>query len=136
MSPHRTSLRARLPHVLVLAALTLVSGAGVAHAQGGADEPPYPRPEFACQKGEFCTWSGDFYAGGITRFDLRNTNPDECVPLPAGVSGRSFASRIDRHVTVYQDRECATEGDFSTYPGPGTFVPQAPYVVRAVQIWN
>lgn len=89
-----------------------------------------------CEQGEFCLWSDPEYAGTIERLDLRNTNPEECRPLPDGFEARAFANRIDRHVTVYQDRDCATEGDFSTFPGPGTFVPRSPYVVRAVQIWN
>ncbi|MFC7613083.1 hypothetical protein ACFQV2_05050 [Actinokineospora soli] len=39
-------------------------------------------------------------------------------------------------MTVYQSPECATEGEFDTYPGKGTYVPCAPFVVRAVQIWS
>lgn len=135
MSRHAFRLRTRMPRVLALAAVALACATGTAHAAAG--DPPRPAPpEFACQQGEFCVWPGEFYQGQITRMDLRNTNPDECVPLPAGVQARSFAHRIDRHVTVYQDADCATEGDFSTFPGPGTFVPQTPYVVRAIQIWN
>lgn len=130
----------RLPRVLVLTTLGLVLGSGVAQAgatvAATANEPRSGYPGFACEKGEFCGWSEEFHRGDIVRMDLRNTNPDECVPLPDGMEARSFATRIERHVTVYQDAECSTEGDFSTYPGPGTFVPQAPYVVRAIQIWN
>lgn len=128
------ALRSRLPRTLLLAAATLLCGTGTAMAEPA--HAPTERPEFACQKGEFCTWSEEFYTGPHTRFDLRNVNPEECVPLPEGVEGHSFGNRIDRHVTVYQDRHCATEADFSTFPGPGTFVPRAPYVVRAIQIWE
>lgn len=129
--------RPRLPQVLLLAALALVAGSGAAYANTGpSDGPPTPRPEYWCEQGEFCTWTGDLYSGEITRFHLRNTNPEECTPLPEGVSAHSLANRIDRHVTVYQDRECATEADFTTYPGPGTFVHEAPFVVRAVQLWS
>ncbi|WP_199430091.1 peptidase inhibitor family I36 protein [Qaidamihabitans albus] len=130
MSRHVPVRGGRVSRVLLLAALGLLCGAGTAGAAGA------PPPEFACAKGEFCTWSEEFYNGSITRFDLRTTNPGECVPLPEGAEGHSFGNRIDRHVTVYQDEHCATEGDFSTFPGPGTFVPQAPYLVRAVQIWD
>ncbi len=104
----------------------------VAHAEGAAR----PRGASACETGEFCLWSEADYGGTLVRLDLRNTNPEECRPLPDGMTARSFSNLIDRHVTVYQDAHCSTEADFSTYPGPGTFVPRSPYVVRAVQIWN
>ncbi|MFC4000251.1 peptidase inhibitor family I36 protein [Prauserella oleivorans] len=133
MARRLSALRSSVPRVLAIATLGALCTTGIAQAEPSSKPQP---PEFACEKGEFCTWTGEFYSGQITRFDLRGTNPEECVPLPEGVDARSFGSRIERHVTVYQDRECSTEGDFSTYPGPGTFVPQAPYVVRAIQIWN
>lgn len=134
MTQHSRSLRHRLPRVLVLTALALLTGTGAASAQQ-ADAPPAP-PGMDCEQGEFCTWSSEFHIGEITRHDLRTTNPEECVPLPDAVDAKSFGNRTDRYVTAYQDRGCATEGDFSTYPGDGTFVPQAPFVVRAIQIWN
>jgi membrane-associated PAP2 superfamily phosphatase len=119
-------LRARLPHLLVLAALGLLTSVGTAHA---ASDP-------GCQKGEFCLWSTDDYGGGIQRFDLRTANPGECIPLPEGFAGSSFANLLTRDVTVYQSEECSTEGDFVTYPGGGTFVPDAPFLVRGIQIWE
>ncbi|RBM17374.1 hypothetical protein DI005_22030 [Prauserella sp. PE36] len=134
MSRRFSVLSRRVPKALLLATLGMLCAAGVAQADVGGQQPS--PPGFACEPGEFCAWTGEFYGGQITRFDLRGTNPEECVPLPEGVDARSFANRLERQVTVYQDRHCATEGDFSTYPGPGTFVPQAPYVVRAIQIWN
>ncbi|UOX89542.1 peptidase inhibitor family I36 protein [Amycolatopsis sp. FBCC-B4732] len=122
-------LRSRLPQLLVLAVLGLLTSTGVAQA---ASPPPDP----ACQKGEFCLWSADAYGGESQRFDLRTANPGECIPLPEGFAGSSFANLMSRDVTVYQDEECSTEGDFITYPGGGTFVPNAPFLVRAVQIWE
>ncbi|MCP2253299.1 hypothetical protein LY13_002049 [Prauserella aidingensis] len=120
-SPHRTSS----------------SAASTATAGPGSDEPPQPQhPEFACNSGEFCAWQEEFYGGKLQRFDLRNTHTEQCVALDNAMEAHAFATRMERHVTVYQDRECATHADFSTYPGPGTFVPQAPYVVRAIQIWE
>lgn len=123
-------LRAHLPRMLALTASCLIVGSGVAQA---STTPP---PEFACLKGEFCSWTDEFYSGQITRLDLRTANPSECVPLPATFDGRAFANRMDRMITVYQGRDCSTEGDFTTYPGGGTFVPQAPFVARAIQIWE
>ncbi|MGK3202471.1 peptidase inhibitor family I36 protein [Amycolatopsis sp. MEPSY49] len=118
--------RARLPHLLILAALGLLTSVGTAQAAPGP----------GCQKGEFCLWSANDYGGEISRFDLRTTNPGECIPLPEGFAGSSFANLLTRDVTVYQSEECSTEGDFVTYPGGGTFVPDAPFLVRGIQLWE
>lgn len=119
-------LRARLPYLLVLATVGLLTGVGTAQAASGP----------GCQKGEFCLWSANDYGGEISRIDLRTANPGECIPLPEGFAGASFANLMTRDVTVYQDDECSTEGDFVTYPGGGTFVPDAPFLVRGIQIWE
>ncbi|GAA1218102.1 peptidase inhibitor family I36 protein [Prauserella alba] len=113
-----------------------------AHSAAPASASPSPgsehphHPEFACNSGEFCAWQEEFYGGKLQRFDLRNTQTEQCVTLDDAMEAHSFVTRMERHVTVYQDSECATQADFSTYPGPGTFVPQAPYVVRAIQVWE
>jgi hypothetical protein len=122
-------LRARLPHLLVLAALGLLTSVGTAQAAPAQADP-------GCQKGEFCLWSTGDYGGEAQRFDLRTANPGECIPLPEGFAGSSFANLLTRDVTVYQSEECSTEGDFVTYPGGGTFVPDAPFLVRGIQIWE
>jgi hypothetical protein len=122
-------LRARLPHVLILAVFGLLTSAGVAQAATTQADP-------ACQKGEFCVWPSDGYGGEAQRFDLRTANPEECIPLPAGFDGSSFVNRMSRDVTVYQSEECTTEGDFITYPGGGTYVPDAPFLIRAIKIWE
>ena len=111
--------------VIVMAWL-LVSANPVAAA-------PEPQP---CERGEFCLWPEEGYKGEVLRVALENTNPGECAPLPEGFDARSFANRTKRPITVYQGRDCSTEAEFDTYPGGGTFVPQAPYVVRGVQIWE
>jgi hypothetical protein len=89
-----------------------------------------------CERGEFCLWPAEQYQGDIHRVDLHTANTGECLPLPETVDARSFANRTARPVTVYQGRDCSTEGEFATYPGGGTFVPEAPYLVRGVQIWD
>jgi hypothetical protein len=134
MSRRILNLRSRLPKVLLLATVGLLSSAGI--AQATTENPVQQPPEFACQQGEFCAWTGEFYSDQIQQIDLRTANPEECVPLPDDFDGQSFANRSDRLVTVYQDRDCSTEGDFTTYPGGGTFVPQAPFVARAIEIWD
>ncbi|MCA1655707.1 MAG: peptidase inhibitor family I36 protein [Pseudonocardiaceae bacterium] len=113
--------------IAVLVAATLVAGATSVAAE------PDPQP---CERGEFCLWPEESYVGDIFRVALENANPEECVPLPEGFDARSFVNRTKRPVTVYQGRDCAAEAEFDTYPGGGTFVPAAPYLVRGVQIWD
>lgn len=113
--------------VMAMVGLGLVAGVGSAGAEA---------TKARCERGEMCLWAGDGYSGEVVRISLENTNPEECVPLPEGFGARSFANRMSRDVTVYQGRQCSTEGEFDTYPGGGTYVPEAPYVVRAVQIWE
>ncbi|OLT47013.1 hypothetical protein BJF85_00830 [Saccharomonospora sp. CUA-673] len=132
---HRTALPAVLLGLATTIGIAAPAGAA-ASENAGPGANPANSPEFDCNVGEFCAWDGQFYNGQMQRFDLSDTHTEKCVALPHGMEAHSFATRMERHVTVYQDRHCATEGDFSTYPGPGTFVPQAPYVVRAVQIWE
>lgn len=147
------SLRSRALRTVLLAVgigMVLGSGATTAGATEHSTRPvtaalsaespveaKAPVGEAECEPGEFCLWERADYRGEILRLDLRNANPNECIPLPEGFVGRSFANRTaDRHVTVYQGRDCSTEGDFTTYPGGGTFVPQAPFVVRGIQVWG
>lgn len=121
--------RLYLPKALVLAALGLLTAGGIAEAETGT--PPVGN---GCGQGEFCAWTEDFYGGSVQFLDLRTANPGECIPL--GGDTRSFVNLLDRDVTVYQGEDCSTEGDFTTYPGGGTYVPHAPFVVRAIQIWD
>jgi Peptidase inhibitor family I36 len=115
--------------------VTVVAAAGAALATGTGIAAAAAAPA-GCERGEFCVWPDEDYGGAPVRVALANANPGECVPLAEGADGRSFVNRTKRPVTVYQGRDCSTEGEFATYPGGGTFVPEAPYVVRAVQIWE
>lgn len=128
-----STLRAHLPKVFIFAVLGLLGGAGVAQAD---PTPPGGRPEFACEQGEFCTWKGEFYSETMQRLDLRMVSPGDCLALPDNTEGRSFANRLDREVTVYQDGDCGAEGDFVTYPGHDTFAPRSPFAVRSIEIWE
>ncbi|MGQ0838245.1 peptidase inhibitor family I36 protein [Actinokineospora sp.] len=119
----RTTLRAAL--LAVLAIVALLGGTTAATADPAR-----------CDRGELCLWSASAYRGDLIRVSLSTTNPDECVPVPSGLDARSFANLLRRPVTVYQSAECATEGEFDTYPGGGTYVPYAPFVVRGLQIWQ
>ncbi|WP_367130635.1 peptidase inhibitor family I36 protein [Saccharothrix sp. HUAS TT1] len=111
--------------VLALTAGTLTTG-------GTAVGQPAP----ACDRGEFCVWSGAGYTGDVHRLDLESANPRECIPLPAGFTARSFVNNLTRDTSVYQRETCSTESEFTTYPGKGTYVPDAPFVVRAIQVWE
>lgn len=109
---------------LLLAATTL-SSTPAAYAAAGVQ----------CDRGEFCAWAKANYGGTALRHNLETANPGECVPLGELVA-RSFANRLTKDVTVYQGDTCSTEAEFSTYPKGGTYVPDAPFVVRAIQIWE
>ncbi|MDQ3402461.1 MAG: peptidase inhibitor family I36 protein [Actinomycetota bacterium] len=108
----------------IVTALVMIGGATVATA-----DPNH------CDHGEFCLWGETYFGGEALRLSLSSVNAGECVPLPPTLDGRSLVNLMNKHVTVYQSRECATEGEFDTYPGGGTYVPAAPFVVRAIQIY-
>jgi len=116
--------------VRIVAVVAMVV-AGLVGAGGVAGAVPV-----SCERGEFCVWRGEAFAGAGYRVSLETVNTGECVPLPEGFVGRSFANRMSRPVTVYQGRDCSTEGEFDTYPGGGTYVPEAPFIVRALQVWE
>lgn len=118
--------------VLAAAASMFFSGSADAATDSGRTVPT----KASCDNGEFCTWQKADYGGKIHRIDLRSVNAGECIPLTLTTDGRAFANRTSRDITVYQGRDCSTEADFTTYPGHGTYVPDAPFVVRAIQIWE
>jgi len=112
----------------LIAALVITAGAvassGIAVAQS----------DKSCDKGEFCVWAGPDYTGAVQRLDLESANPGECIQL--AVVGRSFTNRLSRDASVYQRESCSTEAEFTTYPKHGTYVPDAYFVIRAVEVWG
>ncbi|MFE0648081.1 peptidase inhibitor family I36 protein [Streptomyces sp. NPDC059534] len=120
------------------------SAARAASAAGATPEVPaaraYAAPSGtvlgACGPGRLCLWSKPDFKGRAQTHELATTDLDSCVALPAGTSAQSLANRTGRPVTTYQSAECAEVGEFETYPGRGTWVPQAPYEVRAFKIWE
>ena len=129
--PHRARLRC--VGALALAASVLVTVA----TPSASAVPDVQIAAGACAPGQICFWAAPAFADSPAAvFELATADVESCVSLPEGVDARSFANRMDRYVTMYQSRECATEGDFGTYPGDGVFVPEVPYVVRAFQIWE
>lgn len=90
----------------------------------------------ACGPGRLCLWSKPDFKGRTQSHELATTELDSCVALPPGTSAQSLANRTGRPVTTYQSAECAETGEFETYPGKGTWVPQTPYEVRAFKLWE
>ncbi|KQX53702.1 hypothetical protein ASE09_07820 [Streptomyces sp. Root66D1] len=89
-----------------------------------------------CGPGRLCLWSRPDFKGRAQTHELATIDIDSCVALPAGTSAQSLANRTGRPVTTYQSAECAETGEFETYPGRGTWVPQTPYEVRAFKLWE
>ncbi|MGA5194665.1 peptidase inhibitor family I36 protein [Streptomyces exfoliatus] len=89
-----------------------------------------------CGPGRLCLWAKPDFKGRAQTHELATTDIDSCVALPPGTSAQSLANRTGRPVTTYQSAECAEAGEFETYPGRGTWVPQTPYEVRAFKLWE
>ncbi|WP_329318482.1 peptidase inhibitor family I36 protein [Streptomyces sp. NBC_01262] len=118
----RHVLNAATAAVLVLAAAA-PAAAAPAPASASGD----------CSPGELCLWAKPGYGGSRTVHELADTDVNSCVPLPEGTTAKSFVNRTRKLVTTYQSRECATEGDFVTFPS-GTWVPESRHTIRAFQI--
>jgi peptidase inhibitor family I36 len=89
-----------------------------------------------CAAGELCLWEKGNFKGARQAHELSGTDIESCVPLPPGTTAQALANRTGRPVTTYQSAECEETGEFDTYPGGGTWVPQSPYGVRAFKIWE
>ncbi|MFC8507478.1 peptidase inhibitor family I36 protein [Streptomyces sp. NPDC057411] len=90
----------------------------------------------ACGPGQLCLWPKADFKGKAQTHELASVDIESCVALPAGTTAQALANRTGRPVTTYQSAECAETGEFETYPGRGTWVPQTPYQVRAFKIWE
>lgn len=90
----------------------------------------------ACGPGELCLWRKADFRGARQTYELFRTEIQNCVPLPPGTDAQSLVNRLGRPVTTYQSDECEETGEFQTYPGDGTWVPQSPYRVRAFKVWE
>ncbi|WP_405569429.1 peptidase inhibitor family I36 protein [Streptomyces sp. NBC_01167] len=89
-----------------------------------------------CGAGQLCLWAKADFKGARQTHELAGLDVDSCVPLPTGTAAESLANRTGRPVTTYQSQECAETGEFETYPGSGTWLPQSPYRVRAFKVWE
>ncbi|MEU2111787.1 peptidase inhibitor family I36 protein [Streptomyces sp. NPDC019507] len=130
-----------------LAALCLLAPASPASPASPAGPAPAtrtaqavraaPQPRLGgCAPGELCLWAKPGFTGARHVHELSGIDIESCVPLPAGAGAQALANRTGRPVTAYQSAECAETGEFETYPGGGTWVPQTPYRVRAFKVWE
>lgn len=90
----------------------------------------------ACGPGQLCLWPKADFKGRAQIHELASVDIESCIALPAGAAAQALANRTGRPVTTYQSAVCAETGEFETYPGRGTWVPQTPYQVRAFKIWE
>ena len=96
-----------------------------------------PEAGSTCDAGSFCAWAAENYAGKVARLSLETVSGTSiCVPLPEKLVARSLANLMTKDVSVYESASCATEAEFTTYPKGGTYVPRAPFVVRAIEVWE
>ncbi|MEV0490760.1 peptidase inhibitor family I36 protein [Streptomyces atratus] len=89
-----------------------------------------------CGAGQLCLWEKPGFTGARQIHELSTIDIESCVPLPPAGKVQALANRTGRPVTTYQSAECAETGEFETYPGGGTWVPQSPYQVRAFKVWE
>lgn len=89
-----------------------------------------------CDTGQLCLWPKKDFRGARQAYELAGVDVESCVVLPAGTAATALANRTGRPVTTYQSAECAETGEFETYPGGGTWVPESPYRVRAFKVWE
>ncbi|MFC8899245.1 peptidase inhibitor family I36 protein [Streptomyces cinereoruber] len=122
--------------VLAVLLLTALPASATATATPAAKSAASGPKLGACGPGKLCLWPKPDFKGRARTHELATTDVDSCVALPAGTSAQSLANRTGRPVTTYQSAECEETGEFETYPGKGTWVPQTPYEVRAFKIWE
>lgn len=127
----RTTTPATLLTAATLAAATVLLPAAAPAADAAAAVS-----RGACGPGELCLWGKPDYRGARQTHELFRTVIQDCVPLPPGTDAQSLVNRIGRPVTTYQSDECDESGEFETYPGDGTWIPQSPHRVRAFKVWE
>ncbi|WP_409062655.1 peptidase inhibitor family I36 protein [Streptomyces sp. SYP-A7185] len=141
-------MRTTLPTTFAVTALaTVILAPTQAGAMAPATQAGLPTPaKYAgaaapptladCGPGELCLWGKAKFKGARHTYELSAIDIESCVALPEGGSAQALANRTGRPVTTYQSAECAETGEFDTYPGGGTWVPESPYRVRAFKVWE
>ncbi|QHC21269.1 peptidase inhibitor family I36 protein [Streptomyces sp. GS7] len=133
---HTTALVTGLAALAAVLVAPAALGAPAAYAAGAARTAGHPATSGDCSAGQLCLWPKADFGGRRQTYELSDTEIESCVSLPKGVTAAAFANRTGRPVTTYQSAECAETGEFDTYPGGGSWVPKAPYQVRAFKLWE
>ncbi|MEV6316215.1 peptidase inhibitor family I36 protein [Streptomyces sp. NPDC051776] len=126
---------ALLPSAFVTAASAAPTASVASTAFAAPSAAAAPRLG-GCEAGQLCLWQKDSFGSRRLTYELSQIDIESCVRLPRGIAAASLANRTGRPVTTYQSAECAETGEFETYPGGGTWVPQSPYQVRAFKVWE
>ncbi|MET9804644.1 peptidase inhibitor family I36 protein [Streptomyces sp. NPDC006368] len=128
-----------LTAALTVGALGTFGPAAVPASAASASAAPAaaaPQGLGPCGAGQLCLWPKQDFRGARKAYELTGVDVESCVPLPEGMTATALANRTGRPVTTYQSAECAETGEFETYPGGGTWVPESPYQVRAFKVWE
>lgn len=96
----------------------------------------FPTGDIDCPDGLLCYWPQPGFPGTPRTIDPGRTPHGRCVTLAFRDEARSFVNNTGKPATLYQGGHCSPDGAFATYPGGGTYVPDAPFVARAVEIWE
>ncbi|WP_043264192.1 peptidase inhibitor family I36 protein [Streptomyces sp. CT34] len=131
---HTTALVTGLAALTAVLVTPAALGAPAAHAADAGTG--HTAASGDCSAGQLCLWPKADFGGKRQSYELSDTEIETCVPLPKGVTAAALANRTGHPVTAYQSAECAETGEFDTYPGGGSWVPRAPYQVRAFKVWE
>lgn len=126
----------RAPFEVAAFRITPRPAAGATGPAAHVTRPHFPTADTGCPRDRLCYWPEAGFPGKPRVLDPGELPHGRCFSLPHGDEGRSFVNHTAGFVTLYQGGHCSTNGEFRTYPGRGTYVPDAPYVVRAVEIWG
>lgn len=110
--------------------------AAAAHQRQERTDAGFPTRDIGCTSGRFCYWPEPDFPGKPRVLNLSGEAGGVCIPFAFDDEARAFVNNSHYHVTLYQDGHCGTNGEFRTYPGGGTYVPESPYVVRAIEVWK
>ncbi|MFF9347339.1 peptidase inhibitor family I36 protein [Streptomyces sp. NPDC014734] len=130
------AVTAAVPQTAARSAHAAAPTASARLANPPATARPAPVRLGSCAGGQLCLWAKPDFTGARQIHELSTIDIESCVPVPAGGRVQSLANRTGRPVTTYQSEKCAETGEFETYPGGGTWLPQSPYQVRAFKIWE
>lgn len=126
-------MRTNMPATATATVAAALAAVILAPTGTAAAVPPTLRD---CGPGELCLWEKTGFEGTRKTYELADIDIESCIALPAGSGAEALANRTGRPVTTYQSAECAETGEFDTYPGGGTWVPDSPYRVRAFKVWE